>query len=133
MTPTRSRSEYSIQSNRSGPGNSSHKSKRQECQPRGEAQMEDYRASTSSQRLARTFDTLIEIPEAEITAIAVARPESLSTGNKRDIPISVQELFYGRKKQEWELLPSLWIGTMNSYLQVKKFMGPEKKEELLKG
>ncbi|MBW0580372.1 hypothetical protein O181_120087 [Austropuccinia psidii MF-1] len=37
------------------------------------------------------------------------------------------------KQQEWELLPSLWIGTMNSYLQVKKFMGPEKTQELLKG
>ncbi|MBW0590151.1 hypothetical protein O181_129866 [Austropuccinia psidii MF-1] len=37
------------------------------------------------------------------------------------------------KQQEWELLPSLWIGTINSYLQVKKFMEPEKTEELLKG
>ncbi|MBW0582038.1 hypothetical protein O181_121753 [Austropuccinia psidii MF-1] len=37
------------------------------------------------------------------------------------------------KQHEWELLPSLWIGTMNSYLQVKKFMGPKKTEELLKG
>ncbi|MBW0558463.1 hypothetical protein O181_098178 [Austropuccinia psidii MF-1] len=37
------------------------------------------------------------------------------------------------KQQEWELLPSLWIGTMNSYLQVKKFMGPEKTEEPLNG
>ncbi|MBW0506106.1 hypothetical protein O181_045821 [Austropuccinia psidii MF-1] len=39
----------------------------------------------------------------------------------------------GAKQQEWELLPSLWIGIMNSYLQVKKLMGPEKTEELLKG
>ncbi|MBW0581595.1 hypothetical protein O181_121310 [Austropuccinia psidii MF-1] len=37
------------------------------------------------------------------------------------------------KQQEWELLSSLWIGTMNSYLQVKKFMGPEKTEDLLRG
>ncbi|MBW0536123.1 hypothetical protein O181_075838 [Austropuccinia psidii MF-1] len=37
------------------------------------------------------------------------------------------------KKKEWELLPSLLIGMMNSYLQVKKFMGPEKIEELLRG
>ncbi|MBW0594011.1 hypothetical protein O181_133726, partial [Austropuccinia psidii MF-1] len=78
-------------------GNSSHKSKRQECQPRGEAQMEDARTSTSSQRLARNFDTLIESPEADITAISVVRPESLSTGNNRDIPVSVQELAYGSK------------------------------------
>ncbi|MBW0553781.1 hypothetical protein O181_093496 [Austropuccinia psidii MF-1] len=37
------------------------------------------------------------------------------------------------KQQEWELLPSLWIGTMNSNLQVKNFMGPEKTEEFLMG
>ncbi|MBW0550879.1 hypothetical protein O181_090594 [Austropuccinia psidii MF-1] len=41
--------------------------------------------------------------------------------------------FMAAKQQEWELLPSLGIGTMNSYLQVKKFMGPEKTEELLRG
>ncbi|MBW0530759.1 hypothetical protein O181_070474 [Austropuccinia psidii MF-1] len=97
MTHTRIGSNYSIQSNGSGPGHSIHKSKRQECQPRGEAQKEDARTSTSSQRLARTFDTLIESPEAEITAISVVRPKSLSTGNNRDIPVSVQELVYGSK------------------------------------
>ncbi|MBW0580665.1 hypothetical protein O181_120380 [Austropuccinia psidii MF-1] len=59
--------------------------------------MEDSRTSTSSQRLANTFDTLIESLEADITAIAVVRPESLSTGNNRDIPVSVQELAYGSK------------------------------------
>ncbi|MBW0575953.1 hypothetical protein O181_115668 [Austropuccinia psidii MF-1] len=96
MTPTGNGSNYSIQSNGSGPGHSSHKSKRQECQPRGEAQMEDSRTSTSSQRLSSTFDTLIESPEADITAIAVI-PESLPTGSNRDIPVSVQELVYGSK------------------------------------
>ncbi|MBW0594143.1 hypothetical protein O181_133858 [Austropuccinia psidii MF-1] len=59
--------------------------------------MEDSRTSLSSQRLASTFDTLIETPEADIAAIAVLRPESLSTGNNRDIPVSVQELVYGSK------------------------------------
>ncbi|MBW0516948.1 hypothetical protein O181_056663 [Austropuccinia psidii MF-1] len=67
--------------------------------PRGEAQMEDARMSTSSQRLARTFDTLIESPEADITAIVVVRPELLSTGNNRHIPVSVQELVYGSKTE----------------------------------
>ncbi|MBW0587188.1 hypothetical protein O181_126903 [Austropuccinia psidii MF-1] len=98
MTPTRSGSNYSIQSVVSGPGHSSQKSKRQEFQPRGEGQMEDARASTSSQRLASTFDTLIESPEAEITAIPVIRPESFPTGSNRDIPVSVQELVYGGKE-----------------------------------
>ncbi|MBW0517448.1 hypothetical protein O181_057163 [Austropuccinia psidii MF-1] len=57
--------------------------------------MEDARTSTSSQRLASTFDTLIESPEADITSIAFVRTELLSTGKNRDIPVSVQELVYG--------------------------------------
>ncbi|MBW0564172.1 hypothetical protein O181_103887 [Austropuccinia psidii MF-1] len=59
--------------------------------------MEDARTSTGSQRLFSTSCTLIDSPEADITAIAVVRPESLSTGNNRDIPVSVQELVYGSK------------------------------------
>ncbi|MBW0563759.1 hypothetical protein O181_103474 [Austropuccinia psidii MF-1] len=98
MTPTRNGSSYSTQSNGSGPGHSSHKSKRQECQPRGEAQREDSRASTSPQMLASTCDIHIESPESDITAIAVVRPESLLTGNNRDIPVSVQGLVYGGKE-----------------------------------
>ncbi|MBW0570314.1 hypothetical protein O181_110029 [Austropuccinia psidii MF-1] len=58
--------------------------------------MEDARTSTSSQRLVRTFYTLIESPEGDITAISV-RPESLPTGSMRDIPVSVQKLVYGSK------------------------------------
>ncbi|MBW0569712.1 hypothetical protein O181_109427, partial [Austropuccinia psidii MF-1] len=76
---------------------SSHKSKRQECQPRGEEQVEYARTSTSSQRLASTFDTLIESQEADITSITVVRPAPFPTGNNRDIPVSVQELVYGSK------------------------------------
>ncbi|MBW0542814.1 hypothetical protein O181_082529 [Austropuccinia psidii MF-1] len=97
MTPTRSGSNDFIQSNGSGPGYSSQKSKRQECQPRGEAQMEDSRTSTSSQRLASTFENLIESPEAEMTANPFVRPKSFPTGSNRDIPVSVQELVYGGK------------------------------------
>ncbi|MBW0519722.1 hypothetical protein O181_059437 [Austropuccinia psidii MF-1] len=97
MTLTTSGSNYYIQSNGSGPGHSSQKSKRQECEPRGEAQMEDARNSTSSQRLASIFDTLIESPEADITDIPVVRPESFQTGSNRDIPVSVQEPVYCRK------------------------------------
>ncbi|MBW0556023.1 hypothetical protein O181_095738 [Austropuccinia psidii MF-1] len=59
--------------------------------------MEDSRNSTSSQRLARTFYTLIQSPESDITAIPVVRPESFPTGSNRDIPVSVQELVYGGK------------------------------------
>ncbi|MBW0589065.1 hypothetical protein O181_128780 [Austropuccinia psidii MF-1] len=96
MAPTRSGINYSIQSNGSGPGHFSHNSKIQECQPRGEAQMEDARASTSSQRLESTFEPLIESPESDITSIAV-RPEAFPKGSSGDLPVSVQELVYGRK------------------------------------
>ncbi|MBW0585290.1 hypothetical protein O181_125005 [Austropuccinia psidii MF-1] len=61
--------------------------------------MEYDRTSTSSKRLARTFDTVIESPEAYITAITVFRPESFPTGRNRDIPVSVQELVYGGKAE----------------------------------
>ncbi|MBW0587868.1 hypothetical protein O181_127583 [Austropuccinia psidii MF-1] len=104
MTFTRSGSNYSIQSNGSGPGHSSNKSKRQECQTRGEAQMEVATTSTSSQSLASTFDTLIESPESDITAIAV-RPESLPTGSSRDIPVSVKKLVYGSKTAQVGTFP----------------------------
>ncbi|MBW0515576.1 hypothetical protein O181_055291 [Austropuccinia psidii MF-1] len=97
MPPTRSESNYSIQQNGSGPVQQSHKSKRPECQPRAEAQMEDSIASTGSQRLESTFDTLLESQEAEITAIPVVRPESSPTGNSGDLPVSVNELVYGGK------------------------------------
>ncbi|MBW0562304.1 hypothetical protein O181_102019 [Austropuccinia psidii MF-1] len=70
--------------------------------------MEDARASTSSQRLARTFTILIESAEADITAIAVVRPESISTENNRDIAVSVQELVYGSKTAR--------VGTSPKYL-----------------
>ncbi|MBW0518084.1 hypothetical protein O181_057799 [Austropuccinia psidii MF-1] len=59
--------------------------------------MEDARAFTISQRLTRSFDTLFESPEADITAIPVVRPESFPTGNNRNIPVSIQELVYGGK------------------------------------
>ncbi|MBW0592195.1 hypothetical protein O181_131910 [Austropuccinia psidii MF-1] len=59
--------------------------------------MEDARTSTSSQILARTFDTLMESPEADINAIPVVRPESFPAGHNRDIPVSVQEMVYGSK------------------------------------
>ncbi|MBW0516650.1 hypothetical protein O181_056365 [Austropuccinia psidii MF-1] len=95
--------------------------------------MEDSRASTSYQRLARTFDTLIESPEAEITAIAVFRPESLSTGNNRDIPVSVQELVYGSKTERVGTSPKSLDRHHELISSSEEFMGPEKTEELLKG
>ncbi|MBW0467878.1 hypothetical protein O181_007593 [Austropuccinia psidii MF-1] len=84
MTNNRSGSNYFIQSDRSGPGHSSHKYKRQECQPRGDAKMEDSSASTSSQRLTSTFEIILESPEADIADILVVRYEQFLTGNSED-------------------------------------------------
>ncbi|MBW0530446.1 hypothetical protein O181_070161 [Austropuccinia psidii MF-1] len=61
--------------------------------------MEDSRTSTSSQILASTFETLVESPEADITAIPVVRPKSFPAGSNRDIPVSVQELVHGSKEE----------------------------------
>ncbi|MBW0506692.1 hypothetical protein O181_046407 [Austropuccinia psidii MF-1] len=60
--------------------------------------MEDSRSSTSSQRFARSFETFLESPEAEITAIPFVGPESFPTENSGDIPVSVKELAYGGKE-----------------------------------
>ncbi|MBW0476670.1 hypothetical protein O181_016385 [Austropuccinia psidii MF-1] len=59
--------------------------------------MEDARTSTSSQRLASTFDTLIESPKADIAAIPIVRPEPFPTGKNENIQVSVKELVYGSK------------------------------------
>ncbi|MBW0476542.1 hypothetical protein O181_016257 [Austropuccinia psidii MF-1] len=95
--------------------------------------MEDARASTSSQMLARTFDTLIEIQEADITAIPVVRPESCPTGNNRNIQVSLQKLIFGGK--------SGGLGTSAKYLDKKNELisssegvhGPRKDRESSKG
>ncbi|MBW0509278.1 hypothetical protein O181_048993 [Austropuccinia psidii MF-1] len=126
MTPTRNGSNYSIQSNGSGTGHSSQKSKRQECQPRGEAQMEDSRTSTSSQRLASTFDNLVESPEAEITAIPIFRPEAFPTGSNRDIPVSVQELVYGSKAAGVGTYSNSFDRHTELFSSSEEFYGPRK-------
>ncbi|MBW0581900.1 hypothetical protein O181_121615 [Austropuccinia psidii MF-1] len=41
--------------------------------------------------------------------------------------------FRAAKEEEWEICPSLWQGTMNSYLHIKSFLGQEKTIEILGG
>ncbi|MBW0507555.1 hypothetical protein O181_047270 [Austropuccinia psidii MF-1] len=41
--------------------------------------------------------------------------------------------FREAKEGEWGICPSLWQGAMNSYLQIKSFLGQEKTIELLGG
>ncbi|MBW0467706.1 hypothetical protein O181_007421 [Austropuccinia psidii MF-1] len=41
--------------------------------------------------------------------------------------------FRAAKEEEWEICPSLWQGSMNSYLHIKSFLGQEKTIELLGG
>ncbi|MBW0525419.1 hypothetical protein O181_065134 [Austropuccinia psidii MF-1] len=59
--------------------------------------MEDARNYISSQRLASTFETLLKSPEADINSIPVVRSEQFPTGRSGNVPVSVQELVYGRK------------------------------------
>ncbi|MBW0513888.1 hypothetical protein O181_053603 [Austropuccinia psidii MF-1] len=56
--------------------------------------MEYSRAFNSSQTLAISFFTLLEIPEVEITAIPVVRSEQSPGRSRRNIPVSLQELLY---------------------------------------
>ncbi|MBW0511253.1 hypothetical protein O181_050968 [Austropuccinia psidii MF-1] len=103
MTPTRSVSSNSIQSNGSGPGNLSQKSKDNIVSPEEKHKW--------------------KIPELPPV------PKDLNHFEWATLEIyqsQYKNWFMVEKKQEWELLPSLWIGTMKSYLQVKKFMGPDK-------
>ncbi|MBW0520776.1 hypothetical protein O181_060491 [Austropuccinia psidii MF-1] len=69
--------------------------------------MENASTSTSSQRLDRTFETLIESPEAEITSIPVLRPKQHPGRRSLDIPVSVQELVYGSKAEGVEISSKL--------------------------
>ncbi|MBW0550702.1 hypothetical protein O181_090417 [Austropuccinia psidii MF-1] len=102
MTSIRTESIYSIQSNGSGPGHSSHKSKIQECHPE-----------------ERNKWRMPELPPVAKEVVKIYQSQC-----KNWLMVA--------KHQEQELLPTLWIGKMNSYLQLKKFLGPEKTWELLK-
>ncbi|MBW0523976.1 hypothetical protein O181_063691 [Austropuccinia psidii MF-1] len=95
--------------------------------------MEDSRTSNSFQRLASTFDTIIEIPEADITAIPAFRPESFVTGNNRNIPVSTQELVYGNKAAEVRT-SARYLDRNNELVSSSKYVhGPRKDKDLLKG
>ncbi|MBW0521945.1 hypothetical protein O181_061660 [Austropuccinia psidii MF-1] len=61
------------------------------------ASPKNWRSSTSSQSLVSTFDTLLDSPEAEVTAISYVRSDHLSGSGSRDIPVPGQELVCGRK------------------------------------
>ncbi|MBW0559548.1 hypothetical protein O181_099263 [Austropuccinia psidii MF-1] len=70
--------------------------------------MQDARASTSCQKLAITFYTLIESTIAEIATITVLRSAQLTGRSNRDIPVSVEEPAYGGKE--------LGVGTSSNNL-----------------
>ncbi|MBW0539953.1 hypothetical protein O181_079668 [Austropuccinia psidii MF-1] len=95
--------------------------------------MEDARTSTSSQRLHRTFDTLIESPEADITAIFVFRPESFPTGKNRNIPVSIQELVYGGKAAGFGTSAKSLDRHNELITSSQEFHGPRKDRESSEG
>ncbi|MBW0497855.1 hypothetical protein O181_037570 [Austropuccinia psidii MF-1] len=93
MTPTSSGSNYSIQSNGSGPGHLSHNSKRQECLPRGGAQMEDARTSTSSQR-----DIPVSVQEVVYGSKAAGLGTSAKSLDRHNQLLSSSEEAHGPRK-----------------------------------
>ncbi|MBW0591190.1 hypothetical protein O181_130905 [Austropuccinia psidii MF-1] len=95
--------------------------------------MEDARTSTSSHRLASTFDTVSESTEADITAISVVRPESLSTGKNRDIPVSVQQLVYGSKAARVGASPKYLDGNHELIYASEESHGARKNRETSEG
>ncbi|MBW0535655.1 hypothetical protein O181_075370 [Austropuccinia psidii MF-1] len=95
--------------------------------------MEDARTSTSSQRLYSTFDTLIESPEADITANPIFRPEPFPTGKNRDILVSVQELVYGSKAAGVGASSKSFDGYNELISSSKEVHGPRKDREPSEG
>ncbi|MBW0548282.1 hypothetical protein O181_087997 [Austropuccinia psidii MF-1] len=94
--------------------------------------MEDDSTFTSSHRLTQTFDTLLESAEADVTAIPIVRPGTFQKAAVEIYQLQYKNWFMEANQKEWELLPGLWIGTMSSYLQVKKILNPKKTEDLMK-
>ncbi|MBW0558535.1 hypothetical protein O181_098250 [Austropuccinia psidii MF-1] len=107
--------------------------KRQECQPRGQAPMEDARNSISSQRLASTFETLLNIPEADITAIPVVRYEQFPTVRSGNIPVSVQELVYDRKTARMRAPAKLPDRENELLYSSEEVLGPRKYKRTYEG
>ncbi|MBW0504042.1 hypothetical protein O181_043757 [Austropuccinia psidii MF-1] len=110
MTPTRSGRNYSIQLNGSGKGNASHMSKEKNVSPEERHKWKIAELPTVPNDMNHFQQATIEIYQSQYN-----------------------NWFMAAKKQELELLPSLWMGTINSYIQAKKLMGPEKTEDLLRG
>ncbi|MBW0470271.1 hypothetical protein O181_009986 [Austropuccinia psidii MF-1] len=95
--------------------------------------MEDARASTSSQRLARTLNTLLERPQADRTSISVIRDEQLSEGSSGNIPVSLQELVYGGKAAGMGT-PDQLVDRNNELLpSIKEVIIPRKDSRLSEG
>ncbi|MBW0503738.1 hypothetical protein O181_043453 [Austropuccinia psidii MF-1] len=87
--------------------------------------MEDATTSTSSQRSARAFETLLKSSKAKITAIPVVSSESFPTCNSGNIPVLVQELVYGRKT-EGVRTSAKPLDRDNELLSSSKVLGPRK-------
>ncbi|MBW0464898.1 hypothetical protein O181_004613 [Austropuccinia psidii MF-1] len=115
MTPTRSWSSYFIQSNGAGPGHHIINPKDKNA-----------RTSTSSQKLAGAFSTLIESPEAEITFFPAVRSKQLPGSSSGDIPVSVQELVYGGKAEGVGSASQLVDRNSELFFQSKEILGFKK-------
>ncbi|MBW0509013.1 hypothetical protein O181_048728 [Austropuccinia psidii MF-1] len=82
-------------------------------------------------KLINTKDKNIGAKEKQTLRMPELPPAS--KGNSGDIPVSEKELVYGGKGAGLGPSSKPWIGNMNSYLKVKKFVVPKKAEDLPKG
>ncbi|MBW0530616.1 hypothetical protein O181_070331 [Austropuccinia psidii MF-1] len=71
--------------------------------------------------------------ESELIHDNILRAEPLSSGSNRNLSMPIQNWLRAAIEEEWEICPSLWQGAINSYLQIKSFLGQEKTTELLGG
>ncbi|MBW0590595.1 hypothetical protein O181_130310 [Austropuccinia psidii MF-1] len=130
MVHTRNGSKYSIQPDGCGKGRgktrprSGKSSSRKTC-------LEDARVSPHSPRSVLTNADVNSNPE--LIKVNILRAEPFPSGSNRDISVPPKNWFRAAKEEEWEIFLSLWKGAMNSYLQIKSFLGKENNIELLGG
>ncbi|MBW0492079.1 hypothetical protein O181_031794 [Austropuccinia psidii MF-1] len=86
--------------------------------------------SHSPRSVPTNFDVNSEL---ELIEGNILRDEPFTSGKNRNISVPIKKWFRAAKEEDWEICLSLWKGAMNSYLQIKSFLGQEKTIELLGG
>ncbi|MBW0590199.1 hypothetical protein O181_129914 [Austropuccinia psidii MF-1] len=130
MVHTRNGSSYSVQPDGPGQGRGKTRTRSAKSSSR-ETHLEDSRASAHSPRSVPTnFDV---ISEPGLIEGNILRAEPLQSGSHRNISVPIQTLGQSSKRRGVGNVPKHLAGGMNSYLDIKSFLGHEKTIELLGG